>query len=260
MQGNLQISTDRFGFALFIALILHAMLLLGLQFAPGQPPANARVLDITLALTTEALHPDTFDFIAERNQQALGEPNPTTELPLKAAETTLGSAPASGQSAADTIPRPLSPEATARPPLVTDLAQFRRPSLDFTDIGVPRLERVQRLSQVSAAASPEANYLRSWQRKIETIGNLNYPDAARRLGIYGQLKLLVVVEANGGLRDVRVLVSSGEPVLDQAAENIVRLAAPFAPFSQELLQSTDVLEIVRTWQFRKNARSVSVTR
>jgi len=102
--------------------------------------------------------------------------------------------------------------------------------------------------------------LRSWQRKIETIGNLNYPDAARRLGIYGQLKLLVVVEANGGLRDVRVLVSSGEPVLDQAAENIVRLAAPFAPFSQELLQSTDVLEIVRTWQFRKNARSVSVTR
>jgi protein TonB len=68
----------------------------------------------------------------------------------------------------------------------------------------------------------------------------------------------VAINANGSLKEVRVLQSSGEPILDQAAQNIIRLAEPFPPFSEALLKTTDVLEIVRTWQFRKNARSVNV--
>ena len=137
--------------------------------------------------------------------------------------------------------------------------RLRNARANFSAPTTQRFERVQRLTQVNAAASPEANYLRSWQRKIETIGNLNYPRAARQLGIYGELRLLVVIDASGGLKDVRVLASSGEPVLDQAAENIVRLAEPFPPFSKALLAKTDVLEIVRTWQFRKNSRSLNVS-
>jgi protein TonB len=141
--------------------------------------------------------------------------------------------------------------------LVTDISQFRR-TQNSSVLTPSEPSRIRRLSKVNAAASPDAFYLRSWQRKIEAVGNLNYPEAARRGGIYGSLRLLVAINANGSLKEVRVLQSSGEPILDQAAQNIIRLAEPFPPFSEALLKTTDVLEIVRTWQFRKNARSVNV--
>jgi protein TonB len=63
---------------------------------------------------------------------------------------------------------------------------------------------------------------------------------------------MVAIRPDGSLKEVKLLETSGHRVLDDAAIHIVRLAAPFAPFPDELRQSTDVLEIVRTWQFRKN--------
>ena len=64
---------------------------------------------------------------------------------------------------------------------------------------------------------------------------------------------MVAILPDGALQEVRLLETSGHKVLDDAAIRIVRLAAPFAPFSDELRQTTDVLEIIRTWQFRKNS-------
>ena len=64
---------------------------------------------------------------------------------------------------------------------------------------------------------------------------------------------MVAVLPDGSLNEVALLETSGHQVLDDAAIRIVRLAAPFAPFPDELRQSTDVLEIIRTWQFRKNS-------
>jgi protein TonB len=68
---------------------------------------------------------------------------------------------------------------------------------------------------------------------------------------------MVSITPDGGLKEVRILDSSGFKVLDDAAIRIVRQAAPFAPFPEEMRQSTDVLEIIRTWQFRKNHYSSS---
>ena len=99
----------------------------------------------------------------------------------------------------------------------------------------------------------DAFYLNSWRRKIETIGNLNYPVEARKRKLYGDLRLMVAILPDGTLKEVELLQSSGHRVLDDAAVRIVRLAAPFAPFPDELRQTTDVLEIIRTWQFRKNS-------
>ena len=74
---------------------------------------------------------------------------------------------------------------------------------------------------------------------------------ARRKQLYGELRLMVAVKADGSLDEVRILKSSGFRVLDDAAIRIVQLAAPFAVFPPELRVDTDVLEIVRTWRFEQ---------
>ena len=99
-----------------------------------------------------------------------------------------------------------------------------------------------------------ASYLETWRRKVEAIGNLNYPEEARRRKLYGNLILQVGVRADGSLEEVRVLRSSGSTLLDEAAVRIVNLAAPFAPFPPDIRRETDFLDITRTWQFLSNNR------
>jgi len=94
--------------------------------------------------------------------------------------------------------------------------------------------------------------VKAWLDKVERVGNLNYPEKARQKGIFGDLRLLVALLPNGTLKEIRVLESSGHKLLDDAAIRIVRLAAPFAPFPDELSKDTDELEIIRTWRFQKN--------
>ncbi|HIP53332.1 MAG TPA: energy transducer TonB, partial [Chromatiales bacterium] len=99
-----------------------------------------------------------------------------------------------------------------------------------------------------------AAYLEAWRRKIERIGNLNYPEEARRKGLYGNLVLHVAVRADGSVEQIRVVRSSGHKLLDEAAMRIVRLAAPFAPFPENIRKETDILDITRTWQFLRSNR------
>ncbi|BCU05410.1 energy transducer TonB [Allochromatium tepidum] len=96
-----------------------------------------------------------------------------------------------------------------------------------------------------------ASYLAAWAQKVERIGNLNYPQAARDQRLYGSLILHVAVRADGSLENIRVVRSSGFELLDEAAIRIVELAAPFSPFPPDIAAETDVLDIVRTWQFMR---------
>ena len=93
-----------------------------------------------------------------------------------------------------------------------------------------------------------AQYLEDWRLKIERVGTLNYPEAARGR-LYGSLLLLVSIRADGSLERVEIQRSSGVKVLDEAAVRIVELAAPFAPFPPDIRTDTDIIEIVRTWTF-----------
>ena len=255
------LDSDKLGFALFLAVVLHGLLILGISFSQEPSKTPSRVLDVTLTRVPSTPRPDQFDYLSDQNQHG----KPLAEKPEESAALTAVPPPAvKNSSAQQTDANTLEPVQAAldhapsgSQRLITDVSQFRR-AQNFQALTPRAPSRVRRLSQVNAAASPDAFYLRSWQRKIEAIGNLNYPEAARRGGIYGSLRLLVAINANGSLREVRVLRSSGEPILDQAAQNIIRLAEPFPPFSEALLKTTDVLEIVRTWQFRKNAGSVNV--
>jgi protein TonB len=117
------------------------------------------------------------------------------------------------------------------------------------------MPRVRRLTSVSAKRAVDAAYLHDWRARLETVGNKYYPEASLRYGIYGELRLLVVILQDGSLEQIQVLSSSGYAVLDEAAMKIVRLAAPFAPFPAELRATTDKLEIIRTWQFQENRLS-----
>lgn len=96
-----------------------------------------------------------------------------------------------------------------------------------------------------------ARYVEDWRLKIERIGNLNYPEAARQLKLYGNLLLTVSIRADGSVENVRVERSSGQRVLDAAAVRIVEMAAPFAPLPPDIRRDTDILHITRTWTFTK---------
>jgi protein TonB len=93
-----------------------------------------------------------------------------------------------------------------------------------------------------------ALYVDQWREKIERTGNHNYPADARGR-VYGSLRLTVAIRADGSIESLEFDRRSGRPQLDQAAERIVRLAAPFAAFPPDLRRDTDVLVITRTWYF-----------
>lgn len=94
-----------------------------------------------------------------------------------------------------------------------------------------------------------ALYVESWRQKVERIGNMNYPEAAKAQKLYGQLRMTVSIKADGSLENVTIDQHSSHPVLDEAAKRIVELAAPFAVFPDDIKQDTDILSITRTWTF-----------
>lgn len=93
-----------------------------------------------------------------------------------------------------------------------------------------------------------AQYVEDWRQKIERVGNLNYPEAARGR-LYGSLVLTVIIKSNGELERVDINRSSGKPLLDESAQRIVQMAAPYAAFPESIRRDTDIIEITRTWTF-----------
>lgn len=96
-----------------------------------------------------------------------------------------------------------------------------------------------------------ALYVEAWRQKVEKIGNLNYPEAAKDLKLYGQLQMTVSIKADGSIESIVVNRSSGHKVLDAAAQRIVELGAPYARFPDDVRKDIDVLSITRTWTFTK---------
>lgn len=102
-----------------------------------------------------------------------------------------------------------------------------------------------------------AQYIEDWRIKVERIGNLNYPEQARRQHLFGKLQLTVSINKDGSVENIEVSRSSGHPILDAAAMRIVRLAAPYSPLPPSITKDTDILEITRTWSFTSSDRMES---
>ena len=97
-----------------------------------------------------------------------------------------------------------------------------------------------------------ALYVESWRQKIEKLGNLNYPQAAKDKKLYGQLRMTVAIKADGSLENIEINKSSGSKILDEAARHIVELGAPYAMFPDDIRKDTDILSITRTWTFTQD--------
>jgi periplasmic protein TonB len=97
-----------------------------------------------------------------------------------------------------------------------------------------------------------AQYVDDWRQKIERVGTLNYPEAARREQVFGTLQLTVAINSDGSVEKVEIERSSGKKILDQAALRIVELAGPFAPLPPDIRKTTDILHITRTWIFTRS--------
>ena len=94
-----------------------------------------------------------------------------------------------------------------------------------------------------------AMYIEAWRQKVERVGNLNYPAAAKNQKLYGQLQMTVSIKSDGSLEEVKINRSSGHKILDQAAKKIVELSAPFSAFPADIKHDTDILSVTRTWTF-----------
>jgi|TARA_R110000772_G_scaffold181593_2_gene292862 protein TonB len=271
-------ASNTFTIALFLAGALHLILLLGLGFGFEPPSPQPPQLAITLAQHRAALTPEEITHLAQFSQAGSGSSaaedrtgGRSAGAPLQAeareaseaadasaSDSALSARSSREQAAAEreqqreaapmSAPQPVG--LTAR--LVSEQADM---DIDEDQTTLSSAPRVRRLSAVSAQEAMDAAYLHDWRRRVEAVGNQYYPEASIRYGLYGSLQLLVVVNYEGQLEDLRILSSSGYAVLDEAAMKIVRMAAPFAPFPAALRATTDKLEIVRTWQFEENRLS-----
>ena len=275
----------RMNVALALALTLHLGLIFGVSFRAAETEMYSPQIEVTLATRPVQQAPDEARHVARANQLGSGDlaefdevtarnntPLPTARTPRPAPQMqrdprTEEGAESQLTSKSEAARRVAREQQAAQPQrddvqgvnpevdqLARELADLEA-QLDAQSRAYSNLPRVRRLTSLSARESADAAYLQEWRQRVEAVGNKYYPEASVRYGIYGSLRLLVVIHADGALEDIRVLSSSGYDVLDEAAIKIVRMAAPYAPFPPELRAEADRVEIIRTWQFQENRLS-----
>ncbi len=274
---------DRFSFTLFMALVVHAVVVLGITFAPESPRSSAQTMEITLSQFDDEQAPEKADFLAQTNQQGSGTEEDVLEMttsqpsdvsqaevaqvqpePQSQTEPVLRQAQAVVQTESQSSQQVQEPEQRATPedePLpVREKKSLMERSLEIASLearfdaqqqAYARKPRVMRVTAASTLKSTNAWYVQNWVSKVTRVGNINYPTEARRAGVYGTLRLLVSMQKDGTIKEVAILQSSGSTLLDDAAIRIVRMAAPFAPFPEEMRNEVDELEIIRTWSFQQ---------
>ncbi len=327
-------SADRLGFTLFIAIAAHAIVVLGVTFAPHERARELiSTLDIVLVQRKSEDQPDEADYLAQANQDGGGEseeaarpatplrapfvgpipdiataspPIPFREEVLSAELAPVTAKPASEDPTPSAPPTPVltqarvetpekfmstpsvepTPEPDARtaakaekkpPPQPEPQAQPEIPppmsqaltaaalinrSLAMASLSAEIDRRLQAYAKrpkrkwITARTREHkyAAYMEAWRQKVERVGNLNYPDEARRANLSGNLLLDVALRPDGSVDEIILRRSSGQRVLDDAAIRIVKLAAPFARFPNNIAEDTDILHVERTWQFLSGNR------
>jgi len=262
------------------ALVFHGLVIFGISFAPTiKPDLNLpSVLDVTLVQTHSEKAPEDAEFLAQANQEASGSADEANRprSPLAALEPTVadGEAPLQSQeSAPDQVPK-------LRPQLLTTKGEtFKRidkapeqPKEDVVPIDKTVSDRTQEIARllaevdeaealyarrprihfidaISAKSVVEAEYVDAWIKKIERVGNINFPREAIQRNLSGKLILNATLDHAGNVVDIQIDVSSGFNLLDQSALRIVKLASPYPPLPQPIRKKWDQLNITRTWIF-----------
>ncbi|WP_428826408.1 energy transducer TonB [Azonexus sp. IMCC34842] len=267
----------RLWIAVGLSLVVHALLmLLNFQFPDAANAMREKALDIILVNAKSARKPTDAQALAQANLDGGGNTDENrrakTPLPSTAQQT-------SGNDIHQMQRRVQELEA-AQQKMLTQAKSLRsvaasrpaseQPSPAPTASGLDLLESARAMARLEGEISKStdeyskrprkrfigarteeyrfAQYIEDWRQKIERIGTLNYPEAARGK-LYGTLVLTVSISADGSISRIDINRSSGYKVLDDSARRIVQMASPYSPFPPEIRRDTDVLEITRTWYF-----------
>ena len=282
---------DRLGVSAFGSFLFHIVIILAVSFTVPKILSldKIQILEITLVNTRSDKAPTNADYLAQHNQEGggiqdkagvIGSPIPVNEVSNRESESiTL---------------QPQPEESTTRKRDRTDIISVAKSDRQFTTRKPQpkkrRLERVpltrgyfaanpkeQERTQLNAEISrfwktylkkPRVDYLtartreyknavyeEAWALKVERVGNLNYPEGARRRKLSGYLRLAVALNADGTVHSTSILRSSGHKLLDDAAVRIVNLASPYAPFPPQIRAENEILYIIRTWRFNDGSIS-----
>ena len=263
---------DRFVFTVFLSICAHALVILGIGFSLSAESRVEAPLEITIATYRSEKPPPEADFRAQANQTGSGA------LEVAAAPATLFEAGFHAETIEKVLPPPQLADsgeentvtevlAAAGDLANADLAGESDSEVAGDDISLAiaslqaqldrrrqayaKRPRTHTISSASTRKSTDALYLDNWRRRVEAVGNRNYPAEAERRRLYGSLRLLVSQLPDGSVHEVEILASSGHELLDRSAVDIVHMAAPFEPFPAELRAEVDILEIIRTWRFHE---------
>lgn len=281
LHNGLPPANDRMLTTLFMAALLHGVIILGVTFGISKKDANgpeSPALEVVL-VSDQAPSVDknpNAQYIAQRSQLGSGNSMKkeralipkSSAVPIDRLGVPSGDGMDTSQSdndfgdeeiVATHIPSLkilyFASTASARDSAELPMLLEKRPDLGMTpnDDGVELRIRGETKQQLWVAAdtreSDVAVYLDGWRRKIERVGTMNFPDVARRKKLSGTPIIEVTISAEGKLLETVVRRSSGHAEIDQAAERILKMAAPYDPFPRELNAKHDQIRIAYEWQF-----------
>ncbi|WP_163121371.1 energy transducer TonB [Acinetobacter portensis] len=260
--------------ALLVAGILH-LIVLTLQFAePTESDTSTK--DIAVSIRPAEAEVKNADFLAQEDQQGSGtfreahrissdmpaamEDVSTGDKELESLErmqqqrelsfeekvlmTTLSWKKEAEQNNRKKAMEELNSQFQAKASMVASIeAQYLKRQQNFS-----RTQKVKTLDGIQAKKDVSAAYMDKFREKVEFYGNRYYPDQAKQMRLSGEVRLMVILNANGGIRAIRLIDSSGHMVLDEAAKASVRKAAPFGAFDSKMKDISE-LRIIRTWRF-----------
>ncbi|MFA5684372.1 MAG: energy transducer TonB [Lysobacteraceae bacterium] len=267
---------DRLGATLVFSVLLHVAAILGIGFVVEDAAPLTPTLEVILTQTRTEQAPEKADFLAASNQQGGGDSDharrPREAQTARVPQPETGIAPAPLEAGAPE-PQPaedlvaVATTAEVEPVTGIELASTpREPLPTQRELIEHRLEMARLAAEIDRQSEAYAKrprrkfvsantreyeyaaYLREWVARVERIGNLNYPDEARRRNLTGQLVMTVAVRRDGSVERIDIVQPSGYPLLDDAAQRTVRLAEPYPPLPVTR-ERIDILHITRTWQF-----------
>jgi len=280
---------DRLTTTLFLAALFHGIVILGVTFGlPDSPDGDMPTMEVLLLAepgANDEINPEAA-YLAQRNQRGSG----TTQAQVRPGSPASSLLPANlaglpdgngtewqeallGAPAVDLVASRSTrsdpsvrhgigdPARVAESPLA--LLYMPPSPVIATTIDKTLILRGKIVHEIEVAPDTResriAPYLDSWKRKVERLGTVKYALLARRADLQGNPVLEVVIRADGSVEQIIVRRSSGHKELDQAALNILKLAAPFDAFPPALKQDFDQLRFAYEWQFVGNKLRGKVT-
>jgi protein TonB len=274
---------SRFQYAVAASFVLHAIVLFGVTFRPpdlSKLDSAAPALEVVLVNSRSTTRPLHADAVAQHDLDGGGNtdldrraksPLPVTRNDKQTTELTMESTRVQqleieakklltqvlSQAKVETATTQPDPQAETR--VAPNAADIMSRSLEIARLEAQiskdwdAYQKRPRRKFVGARTQEfrYARYIEDWRQKIERVGTLNYPEAAKNQKLFGSLQLTVSIKSDGTVDNIEINRSSGQKILDEAARRIVQLAAPYAAFSGDIAKDTDILSITRTWTFTR---------